>query len=520
MVKPTERRVGYGVAIGYGLTDLFGGGAFAVIGTWLLFFYTTYCGLSVFEAGSIFAIARVIDAILSPIMGYITDNFGNTWLGRKFGRRRFFLLISSPLMLLYGALWVTDMSYWYYLGTYLTIELLSAMVLVPWETLSSEMTNRFSERTRLSGVRLMFSALGSFLAVSVPGIIMTYTGKDNAITYTLTGVIFSVIYCVAVFITWLTTWEAKDIQPEEEVAQHSARQGSLKAHLKYLFVDLASSLKIKAFRQHLLIYICSFTAMDAFLAVFTYFVIYGLKQDASLASLLLSNMMFMSIPGTFIFMMLLGRFNMTPSNALRISYLSIAAVFVFLFAVYLWQWQVPTLLFSAVFLFLGIVRAGLFYIPWNIYSFIPDIDEMVTCKRREGIFAGVMVLTRKSSVAIAIFMIGIVLQESGFVKGNGAQPESAINAIVGLMVFVTTALLAASFWLTFKFKLTQRSHKLLIKEVARRKLGGTARGCDAETRGVIKDLTGYEYDEVWGASRQKNARDTTIESELKLKGRL
>ena len=131
MVKPTERRVGYGTAIGYGVTDLFGGGAFAVIGTWLLFFYTTYCGLSVLEAGSIFAIARIIDAILSPVMGYITDNFGNTWLGRKFGRRRFFLLIGSPLMFLYALVWMTDMNYWYYLGTYLSIELLSAMVLVP-----------------------------------------------------------------------------------------------------------------------------------------------------------------------------------------------------------------------------------------------------------------------------------------------------------------------------------------------------------------------------------------------------
>lgn len=67
-------------------------------------------------------------------MGYITDNFGDTWLGRKFGRRRFFLLLSSPLMFLYALLWLTDMGYWYYLGTYLSIELLSAMVLVPWET--------------------------------------------------------------------------------------------------------------------------------------------------------------------------------------------------------------------------------------------------------------------------------------------------------------------------------------------------------------------------------------------------
>jgi oligogalacturonide transporter len=89
MVKPTERRVGYGVALGYGITDLFGG-ALLPLSAPGCSFYTTYCGLSVIEAGSIFAIARVIDALLSPIMGYITDNFGDTWLGRKFGRRRFF----------------------------------------------------------------------------------------------------------------------------------------------------------------------------------------------------------------------------------------------------------------------------------------------------------------------------------------------------------------------------------------------------------------------------------------------
>lgn len=123
-------------------------------------------------------------------MGYITDNFGNTWLGRRFGRRRFFLLLSSPLMFLYALLWLTDMGYWYYLGTYLSIELLSAMVLVPWETLAAEMTNRYEERSRLSGVRMICSQLGGFLAVSVPGILMQFTGKDNPFTYTLTGLIF------------------------------------------------------------------------------------------------------------------------------------------------------------------------------------------------------------------------------------------------------------------------------------------------------------------------------------------
>ena len=40
-----------------------------------------------------------------------------------------------------------------------------------------------------------------------------------------------------------------------------------------------------------------------------------------------------------------------------------------------------------------------------------------------------MVLTRKSTVAIAIMIIGLVLQESGFVKGSGAQPESALGPL-------------------------------------------------------------------------------------------
>lgn len=513
MAKPTERRVGYGVAIGYGVTDLFGGGAFAVIGTWLLFFYTTYCGLSVLEAGSIFAIARVIDALLSPIMGYVTDNFGDTWLGRKFGRRRFFLLLSAPLMFLYALVWVTDMSYWYYLGTYLSIELLSAMVLVPWETLAAEMTNRFSERTRLAGVRMMCSQFGGFLAVSIPGVIMQFTGKDNSFTYTLTGSIFALIFCIAVFTTWACTWEAKDVREEYEFTPENNRQKGIFNHLKYLVIDLFSSFKIKAFRQHILIYISSFTAMDVFGSVFTYYVVYALGRDAGAVSGLLTVAAFVSVPGTFGFMMLMNKLNMTPSGALRLAYGAIFAVLAFLFVVYVNDIRVPTLMLSGVFVVLGAARAGLYYIPWNIYSFIPDVDEIVTRQRREGIFAGVMVLTRKSTVALAIMLIGIVLEESGFVKGGGEQPLSALHAIIGLMIFATGGLLAISFWMTYKFKLTQQSHKTLIKEIARRKLGGSSDDCDQETRQVIKDLTGYAWNEVWDATPQKNKKGTALAPE-------
>ncbi len=270
-------------------------------------------------------------------------------------------------------------------------------------------------------------------------------------------------------------------------------------------LDLFSSFRIRAFRLHILIYIFSFTAMDVFGSVFTYYVVYCLSQDAAAVSGWLSIAAFASVPGTYGFMLLLNRLNMTPSAALRLSYSCIFLVLAFLFTVYLTKTEVPTLLFSAVFILLGAARSGLYYIPWNIYSFIPDIDEIVTQQRREGIYAGVMVLTRKSTVAIAIMIIGLVLQESGFVKGSGAQPESALGAIIGLMIFATAALLAVSFFATYKFKLTRETHKVLLKEIARRKLGGDYRDCDASTRVVIKQLTGYEYDQVWGGDATRLA---------------
>ncbi|VTN10011.1 melibiose:sodium symporter [Raoultella terrigena] len=62
--------------LAYGGGNLLGSGALAISGAWLLYFYTTFCGLTLIEASLIFSIASIIDAISNPLMGYLTDNFG------------------------------------------------------------------------------------------------------------------------------------------------------------------------------------------------------------------------------------------------------------------------------------------------------------------------------------------------------------------------------------------------------------------------------------------------------------
>ena len=126
------------------------------------------------------------------------------------------------------------------------------------------------------------------------------------------------------------------------------------------------------------------------------------------------------------------------------------------------------------------------------------MDEILTCRRREGIFAGFMSLLRKASQALSIFLVGVALQMSGFVSGQNAQPQSAINMILIIMIVLPVALTLWGIWSAFQFKVNSRTHAILNEEVARLKQGGSKATVSAENKAVIESLTGMPYDHCWG----------------------
>ena len=126
-------------------------------------------------------------------MGFLTDNFGSTWLGKRFGRRKFFILLGIPCVFSYSIMWVGDMGFWYYLLTYLLFDIVYTMILVPYETLVPEMTDDFKQKTKFSGARIGMAQMSAILASFLPGILLTHFGKDNAISFFYASLVFSVL---------------------------------------------------------------------------------------------------------------------------------------------------------------------------------------------------------------------------------------------------------------------------------------------------------------------------------------
>ncbi|WP_404652625.1 MFS transporter [Raoultella terrigena] len=493
----SNKKITIPVSIGYGMTDIMGGGAFTVIGAWLLFFYTTFVGLSPIEAASIVAIARIVDAIVSLFMGSFTDHFYKNYLGKKFGRRRFFLLIGAPLMLVYALLWLDGMSYGFYLAVYLAFEIIAAMVLIPWETLPSEMTKDFNARTKLSTCRMFLSASGTFLATFIPGLLINHFGENDASAYFINGVVFAVLFMLCVFISWKVTWERKltpEMQAELESKAVEKTFAEKMRSFGHLFKEYASTLKVRAFRKHLAIYLFSFTAKDVYNTVFVFFCVYCLNVSSSLAGTLLS-MSIVGLPVTLAAGVAIIKYG--PSRLYVFAYCLMMLCLGGLFLVYQFPTDNKVLLLL---ILAGVYQVGrciLEFTPWNVFPFIPDIDEMITRQRREGLFAAVMTFSRKTTVAIATFAVGLLLQSGGFVKGSVNQPQEAIDTIAILLFAGTAGLLLIALWQALTFHLNKQTHKIFVDEVDRLKANGLKQNVTPEARRIVEDLTGYDYDQLW-----------------------
>lgn len=494
------RKIGLANYLAYGSGDFLGAGTTALTAAWLLYFYTTFCGLSPIEATFIFAMARVLDAVVSPLMGFLTDNFGSTWLGKRFGRRKFFILLGIPLVFSYSFMWVGEMSYWYYLVTYLIFDVVYTMILVPYETLVPEMTDDFKQKTKFSGARISMAQLSAILAAFLPGILLNHFGKDNAVSFFYSSLVFATICAIVLTFVWFFTWE-RPRSDWTEAALHAEEEKktlTFAQSMKRLNVELTSTLRVKIFRQHLGMYLGGYIAQDVFNAVFTYYVVFVLMQSASMASSLLGTMAILQFIAVIGMIPLCIKYGPAPSYRMVVVLFGLSSIsYALLYYAGLSDVFSLLMLVSAI---AGLGRGGINYVPWNTYTYIADVDEVITGQRREGIFAGIMTLTRKASQAGAVMLVGIVMQLSGFVSGQTTQPPAVSHTILMILSFGTVAVLACGFLVSLRFKLNLQTHCVLREETAKMRVAGrpVPEATTPQARATVEMLAGMPYDTLWG----------------------
>ena len=137
---------------------------------------------------------------------------------------------------------------------------------------------------------------------------------------------------------------------------------------------------------------------------------------------------------------------------------------------------------------------------------MPDVDEIVTGRRREGAFAGVMTFVRKLMQSAAIFVVSQILNFAGLIPKSASQPDSVVHAVLWIMGFGVLTVLAFGFVVSLRFRLNRETHAVLMTEIQRFKdQSGTQPS--AENRRIVEDLTGWPYERLWGRATPRGGAD-------------
>lgn len=157
-----------------------------------------------------------------------------------------------------------------------------------------------------------------------------------------------------------------------------------------------------------------------------------------------------------------------------------------------------TLLLIVLTIAMNFGKTGLVNSAEFLFTFMPDIDEVVTAKRREGSYSGVNSFLDVLFSTLETVVIGVLLQVSGFVKNAKVQPVHTTDALLILYTIVPIILVAIGIVASYRFNFNKESHAILISEVERLKNGGSKLDVTNQARTVIESLIGFTYEQCWG----------------------
>lgn len=411
--------------------DLFGGGGQSVISVLYLIFLTNVIGINPAWAGTVLMLSKLWDAISDPLMGVISDNTRS-----PMGRRRPYILAGGALLFAAIALM------WYPVGfasqmakvVYMTVVYIfystaSTIISVPYCSMSTEITTDIAMRSKLNLLRLVFSQVSTAICTLVPTVLFESLsqGKISVWSFYFTLVFgFGTAFALPLILIGLFT---KERAPYNPTRSHF----SFSAFVKPFYV--------RAFRRLLLLYLCQAITLDIVSAVIMYYSLYvvaGLGTTVFLGIFMGVQLLMFPVINHYVDKVskpLIYRLGLPLS-------IVCAAVVAFYPA---GRSVIPLYVLTA---FMALGFAGAQTMCWIIFPDVVDIGTLGLEEQITGSFSGVMTFIRKASSAIALFVIGYVLELTGFITPADAVPTQPASAVLGirLIIFLSFFILMGTGW--------------------------------------------------------------------------
>ena len=445
-----QDRLSWRTKLVYGFGDTGFSLTTTIVAAYFAIFLTDVVGISPGTAAIAIFAGRSWDYINDPIIGHLSDRTRTRW-----GRRRPFLLFGAlPFALAFLLMWLRPafnsqvLLAAYYAVAYVLFDTAATFVYMPFYALTPELTSNYDERTSLTTVRMFFSILGSLVAFTIPLIIVGSFRPENAGRVLLMGAIFAAVSAIPLLLVFLGTRERKEYSALE--------QPGLRESLK-------AAAKNRPFVFGMVIFLLTWVSMDILQTTLLYFVKYVVRQEAN------SDLIMAVI---FVTAMLVLPFWEWTSRRLnkRLAYaagVAFWAVVQILLITLNPGTSLPVILGLCVLAGIGVSSAHI--LPWSIIPDAIEWDEYQTGERHEGMFYSLVTLAQKVASSLAIPLVGLMLQLTGYVPTAAEQPASAVMGIRLAIGPIPALLLCGGIVFAILYPLGRDSHRRIVQDLEARR---------------------------------------------------
>ena len=449
--------------IGYMFGDFGNDFTFIFASSFLMVFYTKVLGISGAMVGTLFLLARVVDAFTDITMGRIVDSVKpardgrfRCWVRRMCGPVAIasFLMYQSAMA---GAPMALKVVYMYV--TYLLWgSVFYTSINIPYGSMASAITDKPDERTALSTFRTVGATLaGLIIGTVTPLLIYTKDADGNQIvrggsTFTIIAGVFALCAVLCYVICYKLTTERVKVEPDPDAKKVTLGQTFAAIFRSRALLGIIGAAIFLLLSQLLI------QAMNNYL----YTEYFGSAGAISIMTIL--NTVLMLVVVAPLSVPISRRFG--KKEASTVGALLAGTVFLLLFFL-----KVKNVAVYIVLANIGMLGLGFFNtVIWANITDVIDDQEVKTGQREDGTVYAVYSFARKLGQALAGGAGGWALSIIGYYQLAKVQTEAVINGL-----YTTSTLIPAvcffivALFLWFIYPLGKKNVEANVEELKRRR---------------------------------------------------